>query len=67
MYGIMELYSLFAFLTSLAVPASSQNNLKSNTRDLHSANGTELACWMTWATVIDGHLCSAFEANNTFS
>ena len=40
MYGIMELYSSSAFLTSLAVPASSQYNLKSGTRELHSSDGT---------------------------
>ena len=64
---IMELYSSSAFLTSLAVPASSQYILNGSTRELHSSNGTELACWMTCATVNDGHPCSAFEANDTFS
>ena len=37
---IMELYSLFAFLTSLAVDASSQYNSLGGTRELHSSNGT---------------------------
>ena len=35
-------YSSFAFLTSLAVPAYSQYNLKGGTRQLHSSNGIYL-------------------------
>ena len=34
---IMELHSSFALLTSLTLPASSQDNLMSNTHELHSS------------------------------
>ena len=63
MYAIMELHFSFVFLTSLAVPASSQDNSMVSTHQLHTSNGT---CWMTFAAVIDGHPCSAFVANSTF-
>ena len=39
MYGIIEFYSLFAFLTSLAVPASSQYSSLGGTCELHSSDG----------------------------
>ena len=44
MYVIMEFYFSIAFLTSLAVPASSQDKSMGSNHRLHSSTGNSQTC-----------------------